>query len=229
MVGHMRELKHSTYDKFRGNETIIKKRQKKYIKYFDSCRNVLDVGCGRGEFLELLNEENISATGIDANEDMVKICREKGLDVFHINIYSFLKDKVEFYDGVFCSHIIEHLDPQDAVELLDLCQLTLKPHGMLIIITPNPQNLQVIANTFWLDLTHKRPYPLQLLEYLLTEREFEIIASGEDEDTVAEGWKQRILYKIDRRLTGGMFSSGKDIFVVAKAKKQKYEERQGVR
>lgn len=221
----MRRLKQRTYlltyDKFRGDETLIKNRQKKYIKYFDSCRSVLDIGCGRGEFMELLKEKNIPVTGIDTDEDMVKICRGKGFNVLHADVHTFLKDKLGSYDGIFCSHIIEHFDSQDAIDLLNSCREALKSRGVLIIITPNPKNLHVIANTFWLDLTHKRPYPLHLLEQLLIEREFEIIASGEDKDTVIvkKDWKRRILYKIVRRLTHGLLFSGADIFVVARAKR----------
>lgn len=202
----MKRTQHTTYDKFRGSEALIKSRLKKYIKYFDSCRNVLDIGCGRGEFLELLKDRQIPAIGIDSDANMVDICSRKGLKVLQMDAYSFLKDKTGVFDGIFCSQVIEHLDPQDATDLLNFCQKALKPQGILVIITPNPRNINVITETFWLDLTHKRPYPLELLKELLSIIYFEIIASGEDKDTISNNWlKGKLLYKLDKRLTHGLF------------------------
>jgi len=221
----MRQIQDTIYDEFRGSEILIKDRQRKYIRYFNSCYNVLDIGCGRGEFMELLEENSISATGIDVNEDMVEICHRKGFNVLQVDTHSFLKDKTENYDGIFCSHVIEHIAPQDVLAFLDLCRKALKPQGIFIIITPNPKNLCVITDVFWLDLTHTRPYPLQLLERLLTEIGFKVIASGEDKDTVPKGgWRRRILSKLDRRLTGGLISSGMDNFLVGRVGKTDNEE-----
>lgn len=221
----MRQIQDTIYDEFRGSEALIKDRQRKYVKYFNSCCNVLDIGCGRGEFMELLEENSISATGIDVNEDMVETCHRKGFNVLQVDTHSFLKDKTENYDGIFCSHVIEHIAPQDALAFLDLCRKALKPQGILIIITPNPKNLCVITEGFWLDLTHTRPYPLQLLERLLTEKGFKVIASGEDQDTVPKGgWRRRVIFRLDRRLTGGLLSSGMDNFVAGRVEKTGNED-----
>jgi hypothetical protein len=94
----------------------------------------------------------------------------------------------------------------------------LKPRGKLVIITPNPENLQVITCTFWLDLTHRRPYPLMLLKALLEESGFKIEDAGEDSDTGSAGLKRRIAgfwvkYAISAKLARALYGA-QDIFVV---------------
>ena len=212
----MSDIKHVIYDEFRGSETEIKNRLRKYINYFNSCHSVLDIGCGRGEFLELLKENKISATGIDSDMNMVEICSKKVLNVLQVDAFSFLKDKRGAFDGIFCSQVIEHFASQEAISLLDLCQRSLKPGGVLVVITLNPRNIRVVTNIFWLDITHERLYPLRLLEQLLIERDFEIIASGDDLDTTTRGSVRKILRKIDMKLTRGIFFGGVDIFVAAR-------------
>jgi O-antigen chain-terminating methyltransferase len=211
----MPEWQHGIYDPLRGSETEIKKRLKKYLPYFDGCRRVLDIGCGRGEFLELLKERDVQAIGIDTDSEMVKRCLQKGVAAFHVDAHSFLRKTGESFDGIFCSQVMEHLDPDEAIDLLELCEKRLNPGGILIVITPNPRNIRVITELFWCDLTHKRLYPLRLLIQMLEERGFEIAASGDDIDTLGKGIIRRIFRAIDGRITKGIFFSGEDIFIVA--------------
>ncbi len=212
----MRENLPHVYGEFRGPEADIKARLKKYIRYFTSCRRVLDIGCGRGEFLELLRENKISAMGVDSDENMVEICRGKALDVIHDDIFEFLKGRTEVYHGIFCSQVIEHMRSREAMDLLDLCHQALTPEGVLVLITLNPRNIRVVTNIFWLDLTHERLYPLRLLEQLVLERGFEIMELGDDLDTTMQGIIGRFLRKVDIHVTRGIFFSGVDIFVAAR-------------
>ena len=89
----------------------------------------------------------------------------------------FAHNKPEF-DGIFCSHLIEHLDFASARELLNLCYQVLKPKGRIVAITPNPESPKVMGLIFWLDPTHVRPYPEPLLESMLRKSGFKIIDKG---------------------------------------------------
>ncbi len=209
----MKRSVHNTYDTFRGSEAEIKARLRKYLQFFESCRHVLDIGCGRGEFLEILQERGIPALGIDADAEMVETCLQKGLKVRQGKAHAFLKKQGEAYDGIFCSQVIEHFTARNAADLLDLFRDSLEPGGKLVLVTLNPRNIRVVTNIFWMDLTHERLYPLKLLEQLLKERDFEIIASGDDLDTTQTGWLRRALRQIDMKLSRGTFFSGVDIFV----------------
>lgn len=157
----------------------LKIAQKKYLFYFDHTLSVLDIGCNKGAFLELLRENNIPYIGIDIDPNMVSYCKSKGFNnVYLADAITFLKDKHCCYGGIFCSHVIEHMGPEEAILFIKMCHNALKPGGRLVIITPNPRNWQVISHTFWLDTTHVRPYPLLLLEKILNECSFKIIDKG---------------------------------------------------
>jgi 2-polyprenyl-3-methyl-5-hydroxy-6-metoxy-1,4-benzoquinol methylase len=182
----------SIYSRFRQKEEVVIRRQKKYAKYFQPDDLVLDVGCGRGEFLEILKQNRIKYEGIDSDPRMVDLCRQKGLHAFRASVTNHLSPLTGYYNGIFASHVLEHLPPDSVSEFLQSCYRALKPQGKLIIVTPNPENLQVITCTFWLDLTHRRPYPLMLLKALLEESGFGIIDSGDDKDTKSASLKRRI-------------------------------------
>jgi 2-polyprenyl-3-methyl-5-hydroxy-6-metoxy-1,4-benzoquinol methylase len=164
----LRDLDYVIFEnRFRGSSDLIKERQRKYIDSFKNCKAVLDVACGRGEFLELMKEQGIMAEGVDINEEMTAICSQKGLNVVSGNALDFLNDKNEKYDGIFCSNLIEHLDFQQIKELLRRITKALKENGILIIETVNPESLNVFAAAFYLDLTHIRPiHPLGLEAFL---------------------------------------------------------------
>lgn len=207
----------SLYSRFR-QEEVVTQRQKKYVKYFQKGDLVLDVGCGRGEFLELLRQNNIKGEGIDPDPKMIDLCLQKNLKVFNSSVMTHLSPLKEFYTGIFASHVLEHMPPDSVIEFLESCYRALKPQGRLIVITPNPENLQVLTCTFWLDLTHKRPYPLILLKALLEESGFKIIDSGEDSDTRNASLKRRLVgiwvkYMLSAKLAQALYGA-QDIFVV---------------
>ncbi len=151
-----------------------------YAPYFANCRRVLDVGCGQGHFIELLAAQSTQAEGVDSDAEMVRLCREKGLDVVQADLFDYLPQQQEQFDGIFCSNVLEHFSAQDAVRFVQLAFAALRPGGVLLVATPNPESLIVHTHEFWRDATHVRMYSRHLLEFLLHSAGFRRIASGEN-------------------------------------------------
>lgn len=155
-------------DEFRGPEDQIKARQSRLVTFFSGKSNVLDIGCGRGEFLELLRENQIKAQGIDADEDMVRRCQKKGLQVIKGDALAYLgEQKDNFFDGIFLGQVVEHFAPANLIKLIELCYIKLKKNGYLVMETVNPLCLSVFANSFFLDITHQKPVHPQFLNFQL--------------------------------------------------------------
>lgn len=152
--------------RFRGSRELIKQRQGLYAEFFSGRQAVLDLGCGRGEFLEILKECGISATGIDCNEDMIDLCLDKGLNVINANLLSYLQSIPDrSIDGAFSAQVIEHLSPRQLFLLLALLSKKLQPGAPLLIETVNT-NCQMALSNFFLDPTHVRPVPPDMLRYM---------------------------------------------------------------
>jgi len=151
----------------RGSREEIKTRQEKYIAYFEGLNNVLDIGCGRGEFLELCKEQGIQASGIDVNEDMVHICRELGFSIEQADLFEYL-EKLEDgkLGGIFLAQVIEHLTPEEINRFINLSSEKIESKGIILIETINPLTLAAIP-TFWIDLSHIRPVHPESLRQLL--------------------------------------------------------------
>ena len=155
-------------DRFRGSEADIKERQRVYLPYFEGASNVVDVGCGRGEFLDLLRETGIKALGVDVDLDMVLHCRDKGLDAVREDAFAHLGARAdESVGGIFSAQFIEHLEPRRIVELVKLAHRKLAPGGWLVLETPNPACLWVFADSFYRDLSHVRPIHSDTMTFLL--------------------------------------------------------------
>jgi SAM-dependent methyltransferase len=157
----------------RGNEALIKKRQENYIEYFRGRSPVWDLGCGRGEFLELLREHGITSQGVDTNSDAVQLCLEKGLPVTKGDIFEFL-DKAgdASLGGIFSAQVIEHLPVELQFCLVELCGRKLKPGSPLVLETINPECVFALVRNFYLDPTHIRPVHPELLKFLLQSKGF---------------------------------------------------------
>jgi len=159
-------------ERFRGPRAAIKQRQSAFLEYFEGCKNVLDIGCGRGEFLELLRENGIEAEGADMDEDMVKYCTSKGLKVTRTDAVSFLEGlEDKSLDGIFLDQVVEHLEPAYLVKMLELCYKKLNYGYNIVVETVNPLSLTSFAN-FYIDMTHKRPMHPETLRYLLASVNF---------------------------------------------------------
>ena len=157
-------------ERFRGPEEYVKTGQQFYVPHFAKCRNVLDIGCGRGEFLETMRDAGVPARGIDLSEESVALCRSKDLEVEAADLFPYLENLAEgSLDGIFCSQVVEHLPPGRLPEMIRLCASRLDRGGVIAIETPNPECLAIFATHFYLDPTHTRPVPSTLLAFYLEE------------------------------------------------------------
>lgn len=157
----------------RGDREMIKTRQRQYIEFFGGCSNVLDIGCGRGEFLELLAENGIDGYGIDIEEDAVSLSVEAGLDVRQADAFEHLVElDDDALDGIFLSQVAEHLNPAQLVELVGLAYRKMKPGASIVIETPNPQCLLIFASFFYADLSHVQPVHPETMKFLLASAGF---------------------------------------------------------
>jgi O-antigen chain-terminating methyltransferase len=157
-------------ERFRGSEDYVKAGQQFYRPYFAGKQNVLDIGCGRGEFLEMMRDTGVPARGIDLSEESIAACRHKGLEAETADLFQYLAALPEAsLDGIFCSQVVEHLTPARLPEMIHLCTSRLARNGVIAIETPNPECLAIFATHFYLDPTHHRPIPHPLLVFYLEE------------------------------------------------------------
>jgi 2-polyprenyl-3-methyl-5-hydroxy-6-metoxy-1,4-benzoquinol methylase len=157
-------------ERFRGTEEYVKAGQSIYLPHFAGLQNVLDIGCGRGEFLEMMHHAGVPAKGIDLSEESVAQCRRKGLDAEVADLFVYLSELPEAsLDGVFCSQVVEHLPPEKLPTMIRLATSRLRRGGSIAIETPNPECLAIFATHFYLDPTHQRPVPHPLLAFYLEE------------------------------------------------------------
>ena len=142
---------------FRGPEAFIRDRQRVYLPLLEARRDVVDVGCGRGEMLNLLREVHVSALGVDNDPDMVRRCRAKGHCVEEMDALMFLRDRPPASLGaIFSAQVVEHFAFDVLKEFLALCRSRLRQGGLLIAETVNPHALEAFK-TFHTDLSHQRP------------------------------------------------------------------------
>jgi O-antigen chain-terminating methyltransferase len=161
-------------DRFRGPREEVRKRLQVYIPILKDAqvvKDVLDVGCGRGEWLELLRDEAIEGRGVDHNRVFVEQCRQTGLDVVEEEALTYLRGLPDESLNVITSfHLVEHLSFESLIQLLDEMIRTLRSGGLLILETPNPENFMVGSFSFYADPTHRNPIPSATLKFLLESR-----------------------------------------------------------
>ena len=160
-------------NRFRGPRELIKARQRVYLPFIEPLllfyeeAQAVDLGCGRGEWLEILKESGFHGYGVDLDDGMLAACRQAGLDVVTQDALSALKalpDESQVVVSGF--HIAEHIDFSDLRLLIQEALRVLKPAGLLILETPNPENITVGTVNFYLDPTHQKPIPPPLLSFL---------------------------------------------------------------
>jgi SAM-dependent methyltransferase len=161
-------------DQFRGSQHDIRERQAAYVPLFEGASDVLDVGCGRGEFLELLKEKHISARGIDLNEEMAAVCRERGLDARSGDALGYLLAQPdESLGGLFAAQVVEHLDPDYLMRFLEAAYHKLRPGSKIVLETINAACWYAFFSSYIRDVTHVRPLHPDTLRYLVSASGFQ--------------------------------------------------------
>ena len=127
-------------ERFYGSEEEVRGRRRIYAECFRGQEHVLDIGSGRGEFLELLEQAGIRAKGVDIDLDMILLCKEKGLDVTETDALAYLEGLPdESLGGVFSAKVIEQFEPSQIPRVVKLCYMKLRPRGVLVLETANPK------------------------------------------------------------------------------------------
>lgn len=159
-------------NEFRGSRETITQRLESYLPYFDGASDVLDVGCGRGEFLALLKGRGITGRGLDLNHEMVEVCRAAGLDAAHGDVVSYLDGLPDgSLGGVFAAQVVEHLEPGYLLRFLELAHYKLRPGASIVLETLNPACWIAFFESYIRDITHRWPLHPETLRYL-------VLASG---------------------------------------------------
>jgi SAM-dependent methyltransferase len=158
-------------ERYRGSREQIESRLRVYLPFVEPLKTLddepqaVDLGCGRGEWLELLRQHGFLATGVDLNGLMIAACRDRGLVAIQADSLDHLKMLPAGSQGVVSAiHLAEHLPFDDLQQLVAEAHRVLLPGGLLIVETPNPENLIVATSHFYLDPTHRRPLPQGLLK-----------------------------------------------------------------
>jgi O-antigen chain-terminating methyltransferase len=160
-------------ERFRGSEASIRERQRIYISRFREHSPVLDLGCGRGEILEVFREAGIQAYGIDLNDDSIALCRTKGLEAEKADLFAYLNSVSDSsLRGVVCCQVAEHLPPERLPEMLRVLHGKMRVGALIALETPNPECLAIFATHFYLDPTHRHPIPPALMSFYLEEAGF---------------------------------------------------------
>lgn len=160
-------------DRYRGSRELIKSRLRVYLPFVEGLKAIrtqcpaIDLGCGRGEWLELMKEAGVDARGVDLDDGMLAACQERGLPVERAEAVAHLRTLPD--EGlaiVSAFHVVEHIPFADLQVLVKEALRVLMPAGLLILETPNPENLVVGTSSFYIDPTHQRPLPPPLLSFL---------------------------------------------------------------
>lgn len=177
---HMLDAFYVSFEnQFRGTREEIKQRAAYYVPTVTAAdagveaAPVLDLGCGRGEWLEVLQDHGLTARGIDLNRIMVQQCLDAGLQATEVDAIAYLRGiGANTLGAVTAMHLIEHLPFRTLVTLFDEALRVLRPGGVLIFETPNPENVSVGACNFYMDPTHRNPLPPPLVQFIAEARGF---------------------------------------------------------
>lgn len=157
-------------DRFRGDSANLKVLQQDYLNFFpppEAIGKIVDIGCGRGEMVEVLIQAGYEALGVDMDTGMVETCEAKGLPVLQDNAIHYLEGASEgSLKGIFCAQVIEHLLTSEIERFLVLSLERLRPGGVLVVETINPRSLHALGNHFFADLSHVRPVHPETLRFL---------------------------------------------------------------
>ncbi len=175
VAGPLEDIPYAGFEnRHRGSEQDVKTQQAIYLPFFQTDRTVLDLGCGRGEFLDLLSQNGIPAKGIDLNQQMITTCRERGLECRSGDILETLASYPDgSLGGIFSSQVVEHLRPDYLRRTIDLAFSKLAPSGHIVLETLNPTSVFALVHVYFLDITHQQPIHPRALEFLLESAGFQ--------------------------------------------------------
>ncbi len=169
---------------FRGSEAEIQQRLSVYLPFVTRLPrdivglHAVDIGCGRGEWLRVLNDAGLTAIGVDANAVSVGRCLAEGLKVIRDDAIHYLRGQADASLGVVSAfHVIEHLPTESLIALFVEAHRALAPGGLLLVETPNPDNVLVGSSSFYLDPTHRNPIPAPLLRVMVEFAKFDVVES----------------------------------------------------
>ena len=174
----------------RQEDTGIDARQRKFAALFEGCTHVVDLGCGRGEFLRLLRDQGVPAFGVDASAGACAACAEAGLDAVQSDVLDYLQRDGAPLGGIFNAGLLEHLDRATVEALVARAAARLSPGGLFVAVLPNPASILTHLQLFHEDPTHVQFYPARYLAALCRANGLEVVQVGEDVDTLA-GWGGR--------------------------------------
>jgi SAM-dependent methyltransferase len=161
-------------DEFRGPADAIQERLRAYVPIFAGASDVLDLGCGRGEFLAALKEAGVSARGVDANGDMAGAARDRGLDALQGDALAYLAGLPDAsLGGLVATQVVEHLRPAYLMQLLAAASHKLRPGAPVVVETINPACWLAFFSSYIRDITHVRPIHPDTLQFLLRASGFE--------------------------------------------------------
>ncbi len=174
-AGHALSHKYVGFeDAFRGSRETIRAGLAAYVPLFAGAADVLDVGCGRGEFLDLLREAGVAARGIDLNESMVAVCRQRGLDAEAADALDYRHRQPDgSLGGLFAAQVVEHLEPGYLTSFLDAAFDKLRPGAPIVLETINPACWFAFFSSYIRDITHERPLHPETLKFLLVASGFQ--------------------------------------------------------
>ncbi len=157
-------------NRFGGSESEWKERVRDYLPFFEDAGGViLDLGCGRGEFLELLREAGKEGFGIDGSETMIRVCEGKNLSVTHMDPLSYLEQLGgQSLSGVFASRLLERLSAEKLQLLFSLIREKIKPGGKVVFEAINPQSVATLTRNFFRDPASLRPLHPETVEFLMS-------------------------------------------------------------
>ena len=155
---------HAYAQGLRGTESdLIRRLLRRHLPRFRGCRRVLDLGCGEGHFLQLSIEAGIPCEGVDRDPRLVESGRQAGLPMVVGDAVAHLQAHQSSYDGIFCSHLIEHMPFSQVCLLIEAAAKALLPDGGLLLVFPNPESIRMQCFGFWKDPEHVRFYHADLV------------------------------------------------------------------
>ena len=190
-------------NEFRGSEADIRARQLKYVDLFEGADGVLDLGCGRGEFLALLHRRGIRAYGLDINHEMVETCRAAGLEAQEGDALAHLESLPDAsLGGLIAVQVVEHFQPAYLVRFLDTAYHKVKPGSKIVLETLNPSCWFAFFEAYIRDITHAWPLHPATLKFLVVSSGFQRVDVQWLSPYPSDAKLQRIELPSDSRTAG---------------------------